>query len=43
MPVGQPGLNNSIYTHKFHLGYEIIEHERTIYNFLDLIGDLGGV
>ena len=32
-----------LYDHTFTFTEQIIEHERSIYTFMDLIGDLGGV
>ena len=36
-------MKDLIYSNKFMVSEEIIEHERSIYTFLELIGDLGGV
>ena len=42
-PIDVNEFKDVMYMHRFLLSEEIIEHERSIYTFLDLIGDLGGV
>ena len=42
-PFGIQEFKDLLYFNRFAVSEEIIEHERSIYTFLDLIGDLGGV
>ena len=35
--------NRLLYTYVFTISSERIKHERSVYTFMDLIGDLGGV
>lgn len=34
---------DTVYSHYFSLSNEQLIHERTVYNFLDLLGDIGGL
>ena len=36
-------FKDKIFSIEFYISDQIIEHERSIYTFLDLIGNLGGV
>ena len=43
LPNDVPFFKDKVFVHEYTIGEQVIDHERSIYTFLDLIGDLGGV